>query len=150
MSDTTSWTCLESKATLNAVFNNQRDKFSIQWSATNGGIISAGQDTIQKPKVEKTGVYTIKTTNAVTGCVLTDSTRLVDIREVVDANLIKYGDTLTCKEPKILLDGVADTENPDLQYFWYLNGNKIANDTLSIEARAGGVFTFKAINRELS
>ena len=147
LSDTTSWTCLESKATLNAVFSNQRDKFSIQWSATNGGIIPAGQDTIQKPKVEKTGVYTIKTTNAVTGCVLTDSTRLVDIREVVDANLIKYGDTLTCKEPKILLDGVADTENPDLQYFWYLNGNQIAKNTLSIEARAGGVFTFKAINR---
>jgi len=145
--DTTSWTCLESKATLNAAFSNQRDKYSIKWTATNGGNIPAGQDTIQKPKVERTGIYTIKTTNSVTGCVFTDSTLVQDIREVVSAGLFKYGDTLTCKDPKILLEATADTENKDLQYFWYLNGTQIAKDTLDYEAKKGGVFSFKAINK---
>jgi gliding motility-associated-like protein len=144
LADTTSWTCLETKATLNAQFDVQRDKYTIQWTASNGGILPPGQDTLQKPKVERLGVYTIKTTNSVTGCVLTASTLLKDIREVVSANLIKYGDTLTCREPRILMDGIADTENENLQYSWFLNGNQIAKDTLSIEAKAGGVFAFKA------
>jgi gliding motility-associated-like protein len=147
LADTTSWTCLETKATLNTLFLSQRDKFSIQWTATNGGILPPGQDTMQKPKVEKIGTYTLKTTNLVTGCVLTDSTLLQDIRELVQADIVKYGDTLTCKDPKMLLDGVADTENKDLQFSWYLNGNQVAKDTLSIEAKAGGLFSFKAKNK---
>lgn len=147
LADTTAWTCLEPKATLKAAFNSQRDKYSILWTANAGGILPAGQDTMQQPKVEKTGVYTIKTTNLVTGCVLSDSTLLRDIREVVQADIIKYGDTLTCKDPKMLLEGVADTENKDLQYFWFLNGNQLAKDTLDIEAKAGGLFSFKAINK---
>ena len=147
LADTTNWTCLEPKATLNAAFNSQRDKYSILWTANAGGTLAAGQDTIQQPKVEKTGIYTIKTTNLVTGCVLSDSTLLKDIREVVQADIVKYGDTLTCKDPKMLLEGVADTENKDLQYFWYLNGTQIAKDTLDYEAKAGGVFSFKAINK---
>jgi gliding motility-associated-like protein len=102
---------------------------------------------MQKPKVEKIGTYTLKTTNLVTGCVLTDSTLLQDIRELVQADIVKYGDTLTCKDPKMLLDGVADTENKDLQFSWYLNGNQVAKDTLSIEAKAGGLFSFKAKNK---
>lgn len=147
LTDTTAWTCLETKATLKAIFNTQRDKYTILWTARGGGVLPMGQDTVQQPKVEKTGMYTLKTTNLITGCVLTDSTLVRDIRETVQADMVAYGDTLTCREPRIRLDGIADTENKDLQFLWFLNGNQVANDTLTLEAKAGGLFTFKAVNR---
>jgi len=60
LADTTALTCIEPKATLKAVFNTQRDKYSILWTASAGGILPTGKILFNNLRLEKQVFITSK------------------------------------------------------------------------------------------
>ncbi|MEM6965613.1 MAG: hypothetical protein AAF573_12655, partial [Bacteroidota bacterium] len=106
---------------------DQGNEFEYLWTATNGGNILLGENTLS-PTVNSAGTYELQITNTWSGCVQVDSTTVqVDtIAPIANAGM----DTLVnCYNSSIQLNGTGSTQG-NVEYLWSTsNGLAIDNPT---------------------
>ncbi len=88
-------------------------QFSYFWTASNGGNIVSGANTLT-PIVNAAGTYTLRVTNTQTGCSATALTSVSRLN--APPSLEVQGGTLTCLSPAITLQDTTNAANPG--YAW--------------------------------
>ncbi len=99
--------------------------FTILWTASNGGNILGGGNTLN-PLVNKAGTYTLKITNKSTSCINTDEAVVVGNFTPTTS---KAGDdkNIDCAVTTSTLDGSQSSSGTDIQYLWTTtNGNIVS------------------------
>lgn len=118
------------------------NNISYNWTASSGGNIFSGQNTLT-PTVTEPGVYTLAVTNANNGCVATSSVTVPEnvVPPVVDAGASA---TLTCAITNLNLNGTASVGAAS--YAWTTsNGNILSGgNTLTPTINQTGTYTFSA------
>lgn len=108
------------------------------WTATNGGVIPAGQENQQQISVNVPGTYVITVVNPANDCQNSDNVVISDIRETPSAQ-IEFADVLNCSNldnSQIVI--VTNVSNPNFQ--WFLNESPIGsgNGLNSWQVESGG------------
>ena len=119
----TSVTCTNPTILLNGNGSSIGNNFSYQWTATNGGIISANPNSLQ-PEISSGGIYQLIVTNIDNGCSSMD-----EVLVVSDTNLpiaaAGNPDTLNCNQLVINLDGTASSSGINIIYLWTTSDGNI-------------------------
>lgn len=109
-------TCTNPTILLNGNGTSVGGNFSYQWTAINGGNISANPDSLQ-PEITTAGNYQLIVTNTDNGC-----TSMDEVVVAADTNLpiADAGslDTLTCNQIVINLDGSSSSSGINIIYLW--------------------------------
>jgi gliding motility-associated-like protein len=131
-------TCSLTQTTLNATASTGAN-FTYNWTASNGGSIINGQNTLT-PTINKPGLYTLTVTNTSNGCSRTSSiTVLEDITPpTVDAGA---NGTLTCTVASLTLAG--SSSGGPATYSWQTTGGNIVSggNTLNPGINRAGAYT---------
>lgn len=117
------------------------------WSATNGGSVTAGANTLQ-PQIAGAGVYILLATDTITGCVATD-TVIVSADLALPVAEVLPADTITCQQPSVTLSGAGSQTGAGITYQWTASGggNIVSGDTtLSPLVNAAGTYTLLVTN----
>ncbi|MBN8678873.1 MAG: gliding motility-associated C-terminal domain-containing protein [Chitinophagales bacterium] len=134
-------TCSVLQTTLNGSASTGQG-FSYQWTASNGGNIVNGANTLT-PLVNEPGVYTLAVTNAANGCVATSS---VTVPENVTPPAVEAGtaNNLTCAVQSLSLAG--STTGGPATYLWTTTNGNLVNgaNTLSPQVNQTGIYTLTA------
>jgi gliding motility-associated-like protein len=132
--------CAVQSVQLRAEGSDSGADFSILWSATNGGTISQGANTLN-PTATSPGTYTLSITNELTGCVNSSSVAVVDTISQLTAGIEDAG-PLTCDNPTLLLDTLQTTAAENVIYCWSTDDGTILGDTIgnSIEIAQAGTY----------
>ncbi|HAD13997.1 MAG TPA: hypothetical protein DCF33_16350 [Saprospirales bacterium] len=134
-------TCSVLQTTLNGSASTGQG-FSYQWTASNGGNIMSGANTLT-PLVNEPGVYTLAVTNAANGCVATSS---VTVPENVTPPVVDAGtaNNLTCLVQSLALSGSAT--GGAATYLWTTTNGNLVNgaNTLTPQINQSGTYTFTA------
>lgn len=100
-------TCTQNSTTLQGS-GSTGSTFSYLWTASNGGNISSGSNTLN-PTVNAVGTYTLKVTNSTNGCTSTSTTSVTGTA----APLINTtSGSITCAAPNITLTTNTNASNP--------------------------------------
>ncbi len=100
-------TCIQNTTTLLGSGSNGSN-FTYLWTASNGGNISAGANTLT-PTVNATGTYTLKVTNTTNGCTNASATSVTGTAAPV---LSTASGTVTCVAPTVTLTTTTNAANP--------------------------------------
>ena len=115
--------------------------FIYLWTASNGGHIVAGENSLS-PTVNAPGTYTLTTTNLVNGCIATVSTTVALATDIPTAVAGAPG-LLTCAQPTQLLDGAASSNGSAFTYQWVAsNGGNIVGSNTGITATVDAPGTY--------
>ncbi|MCB0532709.1 MAG: HYR domain-containing protein [Lewinellaceae bacterium] len=107
-------------------------QFSQLWTAEDGGIISAGANTLT-PTTNHTGTYVLTITNTINGCTASDATTVGSLYQAPAATV--GGGTLTCAVNSIVLAASIDTLNT--MYNWQ-GPNNFQSNLLHPAVSSGG------------
>ena len=133
--------CVTSELTLDASGTPNPD-VTYLWTTQNGNI-TAGQTTLA-PVVNAPGVYVLTATNAVTGCMASDSATITlnTTPPVADAGTPF---TLPCGTPSVLLDGTGSSAGMGIVYQWTTQGGNIISgaNTPTPDINAPGVYVLE-------
>ena len=114
--------------------------FSYQWTASNGGNITNGINTLN-PTVNAGGNYTLVVTNQQNGCTSTDNvTVLVDQVDPVAA--VQQPAILTCATKQITLDATASSAGNNMTYQWTTAGGHFVNMSNDLQPVVDGPGTY--------
>ena len=109
-------TCTNPTILLNGNGSSIGGDFSYQWTATNGGNISANPNSLQ-PEIISAGTYQLMVTNTDNGCTSSD-----EVVVTADTNLpiadAGLPDTLSCNQVVITLDGSSSSSGINIIYLW--------------------------------
>lgn len=94
--------------------------FTYTWTASNGGNIVSGANTLT-PLVNATGTYDLVVTNSVNGCTSTDDVPVL-ADQVDPVAVISTPDLLTCAVKEIILDATGSSAGPNIDYEWAASG----------------------------
>lgn len=113
--------CLDPVLTLQGTGQAFSGNASIQWTTSNGQILSGG--TTLMPQINQMGTYTLVVTDDVNGC--TASSEVVISADFsVPAVVIATPAPLTCASPQIVLNGSGSASGPQILPTWSTpNGN---------------------------
>ena len=100
-------TCLQSSTILQGT-GSSGSNFTYLWTASNGGNISSGANTLT-PTVNAVGSYTLKVTNTTNGCTKTSATAVTGTAAPV---LATTSGAITCVAPTIALTTTTNASNP--------------------------------------
>lgn len=115
-------TCAVTNATLDGTGSATGPNISYLWTASPGGIIVSGNNTLT-PVVSTAGTYKLLVTNTQTGCTKTDSV-VVSLNITPPTAVIAPPGTLTCTVSQVTLNGSATPAGGTYAYQWTtLNGN---------------------------
>ncbi len=119
--------CTNPTILLNGNGSSVGSNFSYQWTATNGGTISANPNSLQ-PEITSGGNYQLLVTNTDNGC-----TSMDEVIVVADTNLpisnAGNADTLNCDQLVINLDGSASSSGINIIYLWATaDGNIVSGE----------------------
>ena len=109
---------------------NSNGNFSYQWTASNGGSIVNGANTLS-PTVNATGTYSLVVTNTTNGCSSTDDV-LVQADQTAPVAAIAQPGTLTCAVLELTLDATTSSSGPGFTYQWSTAGGGNIADQSSI------------------
>ncbi|MBX2893044.1 MAG: choice-of-anchor L domain-containing protein [Saprospiraceae bacterium] len=101
--------------------------FTYSWSASNGGNITSGANTLA-PTVNATGTYSLVVTNTLNGCTSTDATSVSADQEQPNV-FIAQPSTLTCAVQQTILDATASSTGAAFTYQWSTTGGNFVNQT---------------------
>jgi len=90
--------------------------FSYQWTASDGGNIASGANTLE-PAVDAPGTYTLVATNTANGCTAVAETQVASDGEAPDAALSVSG-TLDCHLTPVNLSNSSGTDPALLDHEW--------------------------------
>lgn len=123
--------CTLTSLNLNANGSSTGSTINYQWTASAGGHITAGANSLT-PTVDDPGVYTLLITDAANNCT---STKSVTVQENVVDPVIDAGadNTLTCTITNIPLSGVVVSSNSsNLSYSWTTTNGVIQSGANSL------------------
>lgn len=137
-------TCAVVSINLNGTGSSTGSEFSYQWTATNGGNIVIGDNTLS-PTVDKPGTYTLAVTNTTNNCVSYSS---VNVDQDVATPNIDAGasPTLTCTVLSINLSGSVNS-NGSFDYLWTGAGIVSGENTLTPTVNATGTYSLVVTNQ---
>ena len=105
------------------------DSFTIQWQASNGGLLEENLDNPLNPTVTAAGIFTLTVVDTTTSCVTVDSVVVTNNIEILTVDAGEGGE-LTCQMPILTLRGIVDT---GLVLSWTLNDEALGTaDTLNV------------------
>lgn len=117
------------------------------WTATGGGNVTAGANTLQ-PQIAGAGVYILLATDTITGCTATDTVSVAaDLAP--PAAVALPADTITCQQASVTLSGAGSQTGAGISYLWTASGggNIVSGDTtLSPLVNAAGTYTLIVTN----
>lgn len=109
-------TCTLINATLNGSGSSNGSNFTYNWTASNGGNIVGGANTLN-PIVSTTGTYTLVVTNTTNGCTKSDAV-VVNSNTTPPNAAIANPALLTCTNTTVTLNGGGSTPAGSLTYAW--------------------------------
>jgi gliding motility-associated-like protein len=138
-------TCANSFIPLDATDGSTGKNFRYLWTTTNGRIRD-GADTPQ-PAVDEQGIYTLKVSNIINGCVSEATTLVVKDKNLPLAEAGK-GARLDCKITKIDLNGTGSSVGTNIKYAWTtLVGNITTGEaTISPTVESAGLYRLVVTN----
>jgi hypothetical protein len=147
IAETTPLTCIVTKMTIVGQNAAPAGSFTYEWTAANGGNITAGENTLE-PEINAPGTYTLRATNLATGC-----TAIVSADVAQDVSTPEIGieqpASLTCAATTLVLQGQNAAGGGNFAYYWTASnsGNITAGEnTLQPEVNAPGTYTLLATN----
>ncbi len=133
-------TCVQPNATLNGAGSSSGPNFSYQWTASNGGNIVSGANTLT-PVVNAAGTYTLVVTNSTNGCTSEDITTAGSSIQPPSASAT--GGVLTCANTTITLTAATNASNPT--FAWSGPGGYSSNQQ-NPSANTAGTYTVVITN----
>jgi gliding motility-associated-like protein len=136
---TSSLNCKTTVVKIDAAASSTGAKFKPQWIDPQNGIISG--NTSLTPLVNKAGLYTLNLSNTSNFCVSSSAITIVQniIKPIADA---KVTDTVTCRLPKITMQGLVSAASGQFQFEWRTNNGNFQADknTLQPVVDKGGIY----------
>jgi gliding motility-associated-like protein len=115
-------TCANPTQTLSAQNNGPSGNYTYNWTASNGGNIVNGENTLT-PLVSAAGIYTLSVTNLSDGCTATVNAS-VSAEAGLPSALAASPGPLTCTQTALLLQSTGSSLGPNFTYQWStLDGN---------------------------
>jgi gliding motility-associated-like protein len=115
-------TCQSPSVTLSANGSSSGPNFGYQWSASNGGNIVSGDNSLN-PVVNAAGNYSLVILDSLNGCTSNASTSVLADTNVVTV-IANAPDTLSCNIQSILLNANGSSSGVGISYAWTTtNGN---------------------------
>ena len=125
---------------LNASVMNAGASYSIDWQASNGGVILNNENTLA-PSIGAAGMYTLTITNDSTGC---NSFAVVVVQDTITQPQVSIApvSSLNCLLDQIPLDTINASITPDVVFSWSTNEGIILGDTstASVTAALAGTY----------
>lgn len=115
-------TCVQTTVTLNGTGSSSGPNFSYLWTASAGGNIVSGANTLM-PTVNAAGTYTLQVTNSTNGCTSTASTTVTS--NINPPDISATGGTLTCASNSVVI--TANSNTPGVSYSWSGPGGFTSN-----------------------
>ncbi|MBL7795977.1 MAG: choice-of-anchor L domain-containing protein [Saprospiraceae bacterium] len=142
-------TCNNPTVTLDGTGSSSGPGYNFYWTATAGGNIVSGQNTLM-PTVNAPGSYSIIVTNLVNNCTASAS---VLVTQNITPPIVNPGEpgTLTCDLPQIQLGDPATIVLPNITYQWTASpgGNIVSGaNTPSITLDQPGTYTLLVTNTQ--
>lgn len=140
-------TCATTSLTLNGNGSSTGNEFSYQWTASNGGNIVNGAQTLN-PLINQPGTYVLQVSNALNSCTKTNT---VVVTQNITPPAIDAGaaPTITCANTSVSLNGSA-TPPGTFTYSWTAqnNGNIVSgNNTPNPVVNAVGTYLLTVTNQ---
>lgn len=105
-------------------------QFSYFWTASNGGNIVSGSNTL-KPIVNAAGNYKLRVTNNINGCTATSSTSVTAL--TLPPAVTVGGGAFTCTDPFVTIQTTTNANNPTFAWNGPNNFNSVAqNPTVNV------------------
>lgn len=138
-------TCAVSSQIIDAQINSAGN-FSFQWTASNGGNISAGDTTLQ-PTINQAGMYTLTTTNLNTGCTASASVT-VALEAGFPTVATAAPGPLTCLSLSQILTSNGSSSGPNFEYNWSTSDGNISagGNTPNPTVNAPGTYVLQVTN----
>jgi gliding motility-associated-like protein len=138
-------TCSLTQTSLNATASTGNN-FSYSWTASNGGNILTGINTLS-PTVNEPGLYTLVVTNTTNGCTRSSTVTLTEdiTPPTVDAG---QGATLTCATTSLSLTGTSG--GGSATFAWQTAGGNIVSGGNTLTPTINGTGTYTLITTLLS
>jgi uncharacterized protein (DUF2141 family) len=133
-------TCSQPLATLNGAGSSTGPNFSYQWTASNGGNIVSGANTLN-PVVNAAGTYTLVVTNNVNGCTSSASTTATSNQQPPTASA--SGGVITCANSAVTVQ-VSTNANP-ANFSWTGPGGFTSNQQ-SFQTSTPGTYSVTVTN----
>ena len=131
-------TCLSDTVTLNGSLSSTGDTATYLWTASNGGAIVAGDQTLASPRAIGPGTYALEVRFSTTGCIARD-TVLVNDGAILPTAQGGADPVLGCNTT-VILDGSASSAANDLAFSWRDLNNNILSNTATYETGVPGTF----------
>ncbi len=133
-------TCAQPLATLNGAGSSTGPIFSYQWTASNGGNIVSGANTLN-PVVNAAGTYTLVVTNTNNGCTSSAATTATSNQQPPTANA--SGGIITCVDPEVTVQVTTNAASP--VFLWSGPGG-FSSDQSSFETSVAGMYAVTVTN----
>ncbi|MFM7399761.1 MAG: hypothetical protein ACKO4W_02545, partial [Bacteroidota bacterium] len=137
-------TCASPEVVVSAQNNSGSGSYSYQWTASGGGNITSGENTLS-PQVNAPGIYSVVATDLQNGCTSTFSTT-VSINVTPPAAQAGVPGPITCAQPTQLVSGLGSSSGTGFSYLWTASqSGNISGSTNGISATAitPGVYTIQ-------
>lgn len=125
-------TCTQQTANLNGAGSSSGPNFSYLWTASNGGNILSGANTLT-PLVNAAGTYTLQVTNNTNGCTAAASTTVTS--NISPPGASATGGTLNCVVNTLAI--TASSMTPGVTYAWSGPGGFSSNQQNPAVSTAG-------------
>ncbi len=141
-------TCALTNLNLNGNGSSTGNNFSYNWTASAGGVILSGANTLS-PTVGNAGSYTLLVKNAANGCETTASTTVGNNTTPPNAAIVQPG-MLTCAQNQITLDGNGSSQGSNFAASWATStGNIISGQgTYAVVVNEVGSYILTVLNTQ--
>lgn len=133
-------TCSQPTATLNGTGSSTGPNFSYQWTASNGGNIVSGANTLN-PIINAAGTYTLVVTNNSNGCTSSASTTATSNQQPPSANA--SGGTITCTQDSAT---VQVSTNANQALFSWAGPGGFSSSQQSFQTNTAGTYSVTVTN----
>ncbi|MCC6463667.1 MAG: choice-of-anchor L domain-containing protein, partial [Saprospiraceae bacterium] len=139
--------CNNPEFEIDASGSSQGGNFTYNWSASGGGVITGGGNTLN-PTISQGGTYTLTITNADNNCTATASVTVAASLTPPVAAAVASG-TITCQNPNLTINGNGSSTGPNFTYEWTTgNGSIVSGETtLNPVVNSGGSYTLVVTNQ---
>lgn len=120
-------TCQQSSIVLSGSGSSTGPKFVYSWTASPGGNIVSGQNTLS-PVVNAAGTYTLLVTDSTNACTATASVPVTADTNIVVA-IANAPDTMTCVLDTVTLNVIGSSSGPAMTYQWTTSDGNFLSST---------------------
>lgn len=133
-------TCAQPTATLNGAGSSSGPNFTYLWTASNGGNIVSGANTLN-PVVNAAGTYTLIVTNNTNGCTASAETAVSS--NIQPPAVATTGGQITCINSNVTLQTTTNANNPT---FAWVGPNGFTSNLQNPSVGTAGTYTVTVTN----